>query len=116
MTLVLATVRGQIADYVGALVTVYALLIIAYILSSLFFALRRADALRALVERACSASCATSASPTWRIFRRFIPPIGPLDLSPIVAIIVLTFVGRIVAEPDRGLSRPSRRLAARGGS
>ncbi len=27
------------------------------------------------------------------IFRRFIPPLGPLDLSPIVAILVLTIVG-----------------------
>jgi uncharacterized protein YggT (Ycf19 family) len=36
------------------------------------------------------------AEPYLRIFRRFIPPIGPLDLSPIVAILVLRIVGGIL--------------------
>ena len=35
---VIATVRDDIAGYVSAIVTVYTLLIIAYILSSMFFA------------------------------------------------------------------------------
>jgi uncharacterized protein YggT (Ycf19 family) len=30
------------------------------------------------------------------IFRRFIPPIGPLDLSPIVGILVLTIGGGLI--------------------
>jgi YggT family protein len=34
--------------------------------------------------------------PYLRLFRRVIPPIGPLDLSPIVAIIVLTLGARFV--------------------
>ena len=31
------------------------------------------------------------------IFRRFIPAIGPLDLSPLVAILLLNIVGSLVA-------------------
>ena len=49
-----------------------------------------------------SGSCATSASRTWPIFRRFIPAIGPLDFSPIVAILVLQIVGGIVVGLIRG--------------
>ena len=95
MTLVLATVRSQIANYVGALVTVYVLLIIAYILSQLFFAFggrvpyaRWSSALLGFLRDVCE--------PYLAIFRRFIPAIGPLDLSPVVAIVVLTIVGRVV--------------------
>ena len=40
--------------------------------------------------------------PYLRLFRRFIPPLGPLDLSPIVAIIVLQIVGGIVVRLIRG--------------
>jgi YggT family protein len=34
--------------------------------------------------------------PYLRIFRRFIPPLGPLDISPIVAILVLWIVSGLV--------------------
>ena len=40
--------------------------------------------------------------PYLRFFRRFIPPLGPLDLSPMVAIIVLYVVGGIVVSLIRG--------------
>ena len=33
------------------------------------------------------------------IFRRFIPPIGPIDISPIVAILVLQLVGGVLIIP-----------------
>ena len=93
---VLAAIRDDVASYVRAAVLVYTLLIIAYILTSLFFSFggrvpyaRWSSAvlgfLRDVVE------------PYLAIFRRFIPPIGPLDLSPIVAIFLLQIVGNIVA-------------------
>lgn len=99
--LVLATFREDLADYVSAAVLVYTLLIIAYILSSLFFGFGGRvpyagwssailGFLRDIVE------------PYLAIFRRFIPPIGPLDLSPIVAIFLLQIVGGIVASLIRG--------------
>ena len=93
-----------IASYVSALVIVYTILIIAYILSSMFFAFggrvpytRWSSAVLGFLRDVCE--------PYLGIFRRFIPPLGPIDLSPIVAILVLQIVGGIIVQPDPGLSR-----------
>jgi uncharacterized protein YggT (Ycf19 family) len=101
MTIVLATVRSQVADYVGALFLVYTLLIIAYILSQLFFAFggrvpyaRWSSALLGFLRDVCE--------PYLAVFRRFIPAIGPLDLSPVVAIFVLQIVGGLITSAIRG--------------
>jgi uncharacterized protein YggT (Ycf19 family) len=87
--------RADIADFLQALLTVYTLLIFAYIVSSLIFAFggrvpynRGVDAVLTFLRQVCE--------PYLRIFRRFIPAIGPFDLSPIVAIFVLQIVGGIV--------------------
>lgn len=100
-SLVLASTRTQVADYVEALVWVYSLLILAYILSSLFFTVggrvpyaRWSSAMLGFLHEVVE--------PYLRIFRRFIPPLGPLDLSPIVAILVLGLVGSVVADAIRG--------------
>jgi YggT family protein len=101
MTVVVATARGQIADYVQAVFYVYTLLIIAYILSSLFFAFggrlpysRWSSAILGFLRDVCE--------PFLSIFRRFIPPLGPLDLSPILAIVLLNIVGSVLANLIRG--------------
>jgi YggT family protein len=93
---VLATFREDLADYVYAVFVVYTLLIIAYILSSLFFAFggrvpysRAVNAVLGFLRDVCE--------PYLSIFRRFIPPLGPLDLSPVIAIFLLQLVGRLVA-------------------
>jgi uncharacterized protein YggT (Ycf19 family) len=95
MIAVLATFRQDLASYVYAVFVVYTLLIIAYILSSLFFAFggrvpyaRWSSALLGFLRDVCE--------PYLSIFRRFIPPLGPIDLSPIIAIFVLQIVGRLV--------------------
>jgi YggT family protein len=92
---VLAAVRDDIAGYVSAVITVYTLLIIAYILSSMFFAFggrvpyaRWSSAVLGFLRDVCE--------PYLAVFRRFIPPLGPIDLSPIIAIILLRIVGGIV--------------------
>jgi YggT family protein len=97
----LATVRGDIAGYVGAVILVYTILIIAYILSSLFFAFggrvpysRWSSAILGFLRDVCE--------PYLSFFRRFIPPIGPLDLSPVVGILVLQILGGIVVSLIRG--------------
>ena len=99
---VLATARDQIADFVGALITVYWILIFAYILSSLIFSFGG----RIPYSRWSSAVLGflrDVSEPYLGIFRRFIPPIGPIDLSPIVAILVLQIVGpRIIVIVIRG--------------
>jgi uncharacterized protein YggT (Ycf19 family) len=97
----LATVRGDIAGYVSAVILVYTILIIAYILSSLFFAFggrvpyaRWSSAILGFLRDVCE--------PYLGFFRRFIPPIGPLDLSPVVGILLLQIVGGIVVTLIRG--------------
>ena len=40
--------------------------------------------------------------PYLSIFRRFIPPLGPLDLSPMIAIILLAVVGNVIASAIAG--------------
>jgi YggT family protein len=98
---VIAAVRDDIAGYVRAIVTVYTILIIAYIFSSMFFAFggrlpyaRWSSAILGFLRDVCE--------PYLRIFRRFIPMIGPLDISPIVALIVLSLVGSVVEGLIRG--------------
>ena len=95
MTVVLATFRQELANYVQAVFYVYTLLIIAYILSSLFFAFggrlpyaRWSSAVLGFLRDVCE--------PFLSIFRRFIPAIGPLDLSPLVAILLLNIVGSLL--------------------
>lgn len=101
MTRLAAVTRYDVADFVQALVTVYTLLIFAYILTNLIFAFgvrvpysRWSDAILKFLRDVCE--------PYLRIFRRFIPLIGPLDLSPIVAIFVLQIVGSIVINLIQG--------------
>jgi YggT family protein len=94
--LVEASTRSDIAGYVQTLVFVYTILIVAYILSSMFFQVggrlpysRPLNAVMQFLREVCE--------PFLRIFRRVLPPLGPLDLSPMVAIIVLNIAGAIVA-------------------
>jgi YggT family protein len=99
--LVVASVRSSVADYVLALVTVYWIIIIAWILLSWIQLLNA----RIPYNRGTTAVIGfiqDAATPYLRIFRRIIPPIGGIDLSPIVAIIVLRFVGVAVANAIRG--------------
>jgi YggT family protein len=99
--LILADTRTQVADFVDAVVLVYSIIIIAYIFSSMFFTFGgRIPYSRG--SRAVMDFLRDVAEPYLRIFRRFIPPIGPLDLSPIVGLFVLYIVGGIVASAIRG--------------
>jgi YggT family protein len=98
---VLAAARDDVAGYVLAVIRVYTLLIIAYILSSMFFAFggrvpyaRWSSAVLGFLRDVCE--------PYLAIFRRFIPALGPIDLSPIIAILVLNFLGGIVVRLLQG--------------
>jgi YggT family protein len=98
---VLATTRGDIADFLSAVILVYTILIFIYILSNLLFAFggrvpynRWSDVVLTFLRDVCD--------PYLRIFRRFIPQFGAFDFSPIVAILVLQIVGGIVVNLIRG--------------
>jgi uncharacterized protein YggT (Ycf19 family) len=98
---VIASVRDSIADYVLALVTVYWILILAYILLSWVEMFGG----RIPYSRTTSAIIGfirDAAEPYLRIFRRILPPLGGLDLSPIIGILVLVVVGDLVAGIIRG--------------
>ena len=87
--------REQIADFLSALITVYVIIIIAWIVVSFVFALGArvpySRPINAVLDFLRDVS-----EPYLRLFRRLPLRIGPLDLSPIVAIIVLRIVGGIV--------------------
>ena len=87
--------RQQIADFIAALIWVYTILIIAWIVASFVFALGArvpySRPLNAVLDFLRDVS-----EPYLRIFRRLPLRVGPLDLSPIVAIFVLRIVGGIV--------------------
>ena len=78
------------------------LIILLYILSTLFFSFGGRVPYNRAAERRCWGSCGRPCEPYLGIFRRFIPPLGPLDLSPMVAIIALYVVGGLVVGLIRG--------------
>jgi YggT family protein len=93
-------VREQIADFLDALITVYTIIIVAWIVVSFVFALGA----RVPYSRPVNAVLdflRDVSEPYLRIFRRLPLRIGPLDLSPIVAILVLSIVGGIVVNAIR---------------
>jgi YggT family protein len=87
--------REQIAEFLNALIWVYTLCIIAWIIMSFVFAMGArvpySRPLNAILDFLRDVS-----EPYLRIFRRLPLRIGPLDLSPIVAIFALRIVGGIV--------------------
>jgi YggT family protein len=88
-TVVLA-VADAISRFIWVFVSVYVLLILAYIITS-WIRLPYSPWLNR-IQRFLYDVC----EPYLRIFRRIVPAVGPLDLSPIVAVITLLVVLRIV--------------------
>ena len=86
----LADAADAVADFVDVFITVYILLILAYILTS-WIRLPYSPWLNR-IQRFLYDVC----EPYLRLFRRVLPPLGPLDLSPIVAVIVLVVIQRII--------------------
>jgi uncharacterized protein YggT (Ycf19 family) len=98
---VVATVREQIAGFLGALLLVYILIIFAYIITSLIFSFGGRIPYSSW-SSALLGFLRDVSEPYLGIFRRFIPPIGPIDISPIVAILVLQLVGGLIIALIRG--------------
>lgn len=91
----LAINRGDIADYISALFVVYVILIFIRIVASFVPRMPYRPWLRAILDFAQETT-----DPYLNFFRRFLPPIGgggfALDLSPMIAIIVLLLAQRLV--------------------
>ena len=88
---------SSLAQFVRVFIFVYTLLILAFILTS-WIRLPYSPTLNR-VQRFLYDVC----DPYLRIFRRFIPPLGPLDLSPMVAIIVLFVLSNVLTSLLEGL-------------
>jgi YggT family protein len=97
VTVFAASAREEIADFLSALLTVYVIVIVAWVVISFVFAMGVRMPYSRLVN-AILDFLRDTANPWLNIFRRLPLRIGPLDLSPIVAIIVLQLVGGIVIE------------------
>jgi YggT family protein len=95
--MLLASARGDVAEFLSTVIYVYTLVIIVYIVTNLLFAAgirppysRTGSAILGFLRDVCE--------PFLRIFRRILPSFGGFDFSPIVAIIVLGIVNRVVVE------------------
>lgn len=93
--LLLTITRDDVASYVYTLFLIYSILIFIRILMSWFTRIPYNTVLNAVLE-----FVRETTDPYLNLFRRFVPMVrigpGALDLSPIVAIIVLQIVARIV--------------------
>lgn len=94
MNLLAAVERGDVAQYVDAVFIVYLILIFTRIILGWIQQFRPLP--YNLTLRAVTGFVEEVVDPYLNIFRRFIPPIGMFDLSPIVAIILLGLVQSIV--------------------
>ena len=101
MNTYLAISRGDVADYVSTLATIYIVLIFIRILMSWIPRMPYNRYLAAFLQFVTDVT-----DPYLNLFRRFIPMVrigpGALDLSPIVATIVLIVVSSLVAGAIRG--------------
>ncbi|MEA2310289.1 MAG: YggT family protein [Solirubrobacteraceae bacterium] len=88
-------VRQQIADFVSALITVYVICIIAWIVLQFVFALGARVPYNRVVHGVMDFLRDVS-EPYLRIFRRLGLRAGPMDFSPIVAIFVLYIGGGLI--------------------
>ena len=93
----LATARTEIAGVLSAIIYVYTIIIIVFIVVNLLFAAglrppynRATDAVLQFLRDVCE--------PFLRLFRRLIPGIGGIDFSPILAIITLQVIDRVLVE------------------
>ena len=107
----LMEVRQEIADFVDALIGVYSICIIAWVVVSFVFSL----GVRVPYNRFANAILdflRDVSEPFLRIFRRLGLRIGPLDLSPIVALLTLQHRRAHHRQPDRPVNRGAALLRA----
>jgi YggT family protein len=95
--MLLASARTDIAGVLSAAIYVYTILIIMHIVIQLLFSAglrppytRAGNAVLQFLRETCE--------PLLRVFRRLIPGFGPIDFSPILAIISLQIINSVLVE------------------
>jgi YggT family protein len=93
--LIAGLVRDDVANYLNAAFEVYIIVLVVYVLLNMMFSFglrppysRWTDVVLGFLKDV--------SDPYLRIFRRVIPTLGMIDLSPMIAIIVLVFLDRIL--------------------
>jgi YggT family protein len=89
-SMLLADTISTVESLVDAFIAVYVLLILAFIILS-WIRLPYSVWLNR-IQRFLYDVC----DPYLRLFRRFVPPLGPLDLSPMVAVLVLIVLQQVI--------------------
>jgi len=88
--MLLADTISTVESFVDVFIGVYILLILAFIIMS-WVRLPYSVWLNR-IQRFLYDIC----DPYLRVFRRFVPPLGPLDLSPMLAVIVLIVLQQVI--------------------
>lgn len=86
-----AITRTDVANYVSTLIWIYTILILVRILLTWVPRMPYNPVLNSVVRFIEDVT-----DPYLAIFRRLIPPLGMIDISPIVAVFVLGIIGSIV--------------------
>ena len=102
MSAVLAVIdRTEVAAYLNALLLVYSIIIVVHVLAQMIFSLggrvpysRWSDAILGFLRDV--------SEPYLGLFRRFLPMLGPVDISPIIGLLVLYLVGGLVVRAIHG--------------
>jgi YggT family protein len=81
ITAVLADTVSTIQGFVVVFVAVYVLVIFAYVLTSFVRLPYSLNPVQRFLYDVCE--------PYLRLFRRILPPLGPIDLSPMIGVLVL---------------------------
>jgi YggT family protein len=95
--MIIASARTEIAGYLSALIYVYVLVILVYIVVNLLFAAGIRPPYSPTTDRVLG-FLRDVVEPFLRIFRRFAPRMGGLDFSPMLAIITLYLINIIVVQ------------------
>jgi YggT family protein len=95
--MIIASARTEVAGFLSALIYVYILVIILYIVIQLLFSVgvrppysRWTDVVMGFLRDVCE--------PYIRIFRRLLPRTGAFDLSPLLAILTLYVIREVVVQ------------------
>jgi YggT family protein len=96
-----AITRYDIGNYVNTLLWVYAAIIIVYILLNMIFSLGMRKPYSRVLD-AVMTFLRDVSEPYLRIFRRVIPPMGMIDFSPWVALIVLYALRALIVGAIQG--------------
>ncbi len=84
----IADAIDSVQNFVSVFIGVYTLLIFAYVILSWVRSPHSMHPVVRFLHDVCD--------PYLRLFRRVLPPLGPVDLSPIVAVIALVVLERLV--------------------